>query len=84
VELYEQIRREYEQGVGTIKGVAGSWACTGERCRHRIAGAREGQVDWYEAQSVSSASWTNSSSTCSIVSAETPGSRQRPLSRTGS
>lgn len=29
VELFEQIRREYEFGVGTIKGVAAKLGCIG-------------------------------------------------------
>ena len=34
VELFEQIRREYEFGIGTIAGVWRlNWACTGEWLR---------------------------------------------------
>jgi len=40
VELSEQIRREYEHGGGTIRGIAGSWgfigAWTGKQCSVRF------------------------------------------------
>ena len=29
VELFEEIRREYEFGIGTIQGWPASWGCTG-------------------------------------------------------
>ena len=40
VELTEQVRREYEHGGGTIRGIAGSWAFigawTGKQCSVRF------------------------------------------------
>ena len=40
MELSEQIRREYEHGGGTIRGIAGSWgfigAWTGKQCSVRF------------------------------------------------
>ena len=39
MELFEQIRLEYEFGAGTIQGVARKLGCTGGRCGKRF-GAR--------------------------------------------
>src|SRR6266851_1370719 len=35
VELYEQIRREYEHGSERSERWPGSWGCTGEKCGRR-------------------------------------------------
>ena len=48
VELFEQIRREYEFGVGTIRGWRAGWAFTGGWCVRRwrmpTAGAQAGRA----------------------------------------
>ena len=43
MELYEQIRREYEHGVGTIKGVARKFKVHRRMVRDAIASAVPGE-----------------------------------------
>ena len=55
MELYEQIRREYEHGAGTIRAVSRKLGVHRREVRRALASASyqfggEAQVDWYEIQ----------------------------------